>query len=715
MRRSLLTLHRWIALIATPLFLLITLTGVILAFRPILADLGSSASVYSVPTEQVAALVERLPGNAIRDIQTLDENSVRVSGVGDYALDSGALIGDGSDPLQSFFGTVQNLHKSLLLRADWLTQTLTYLMLGVILAGVFLGLPRIRNTLIGWHQMLAWGLLPLLILIPFTAVLMTLHIGAPELPIKPGGGRVDMQQALARVSEYPGGEHLVAIRGFKGGSMLVTLAEGRLVVTADAITPLSDEPYWPKELHEGTWAGAWSGSLNAIGGLVLVGLTLTGALSWIRRTRGNQLQLREREATTLVAFASQTGRALALAQDTRQLLQQAGEKVDLMPLGNLGAADLAAYRQILLLVSTTGEGDTPDSLRGWADTLRGEDMSEVRFSLLALGDRGYSHFCGGGHQVRDILLECGALELTEPVEADGDPAEYWQQWLSTLSPVIGLSLVVIPDGGGCEACTATLIERSRLEQGNDGGESYAIRLSVPEHLSFSPGDLLSVKLAEGGERLYSIGSSSQVTPGEIQLTVGLLRYVDDQGQEQLGRGSSEVCLNWQPGSEHAVSIRHHPGFNPPEDESTPVVLVATGCGIAPFLGFIEQRAAAGPNRGPIWLVFGNRYREQDYFYRDYLQRQVEAGVIQQIDTLFSRDGERQRYVTERLVERGEQLLEWLFQGGRLYACGRASTLGYSFDQALRRILSDAGLSPEQVASTLDEWSRNGVVKRDFFG
>lgn len=724
MRHLLISLHRWVALIATPLFLLVTLTGVILAFRPILADLSAPDSVQSAPTGRIVQLVEKLPGNAIRGVQVLDENSIRVTDVGDFSLDSGAQIGDGSDPLQNFFGVVQDLHKSLLLHAGWATEILTYLMLGIIIVGLFLGLPKLRNSLIGWHQMLAWGLLPLVIMIPFTAILMTLHIGAPELPIKSGGGRVEMVQALQMVSQYEGGDRLVALRGFKGGSMLVTLPDQQVLVTAEGMTPLGNEPYWPKELHEGTWAGAWSGALNAVGGLVLAGLTLTGALSWIRRARGERLSIRHHGATTLVAFASQTGQARALAHDTHRLLEQSGEMADLTALGALDAQALRGYRRLLLLVSTTGEGDLPDSLKAWAKQMNGQSLKGVEFALLALGDHRYEHFCAAGCQVRSLLLKADAEELIHTVEADGAPRTYWQEWLRRLNDCLGLTMQIPSSDEMAPLFNAKLIERTRLEGEGAVSESYSIKLAVPDDKEFNPGDLLVYPLQGGsGERLYSIGSCSKLVPGEILLTVGLTHYFDENGVEVFGRGSGEICGSWEIGEERPIGIRPHPGFNPPEDDRTPLILIATGCGIAPFIGFIQRRAALpSSRRAPIWLLFGNRQRSQDFFYSDYLQ-QLEAGVIAELDTLFSRDGDGERYVTDRLINRGEQFMEWIDKGAQVYVCGRASTLGKSIVPAFESILAPYcrmavgdGLSniatPEQ---RIAQWQRDGVLKMDLFG
>lgn len=86
-----------------------------------------------------------------------------------------------------------------------------------------------------------------------------------------------------------------------------------------------------------------------------------------------------------------------------------------------------------------------------------------------------------------------------------------------------------------------------------------------------------------------------------------------------------------------------------------------------------------------------------------------------LDGVFSRDGGAQRYVTERLRERGAEILEWLDAGARIYICGRASTLGRSSEQALLDLLQQGrGLTADGARQELERWSAEGILHRDLF-
>lgn len=144
-----------------------------------------------------------------------------------------------------------------------------------------------------------------------------------------------------------------------------------------------------------------------------------------------------------------------------------------------------------------------------------------------------------------------------------------------------------------------------------------------------------------------------------------------------------------------------------------MVLVATGCGIAPFMGFLEARAATD-RKGPIWLLFGNRHEKGDFLYGEQIKALKEQGVITDLDTVFSRDGGDQRYITERIEHQGDQLLEWINRGAALYICGRASTLGRGIDGVLMRLLQRKGASTAEAETELARWVSEGIMHRDLF-
>lgn len=114
------------------------------------------------------------------------------------------------------------------------------------------------------------------------------------------------------------------------------------------------------------------------------------------------------------------GNALLVAEEAENLLAARGHQVKVFEDATLD--DWLAYRQHVALVvtSTTGQGQLPESIAPLYAALReqGGYQPELRYGLIALGDSSYEHFCGGGRQFDELLQEIGAKRLGERLEID---------------------------------------------------------------------------------------------------------------------------------------------------------------------------------------------------------------------------------------------------------------------------------------------------------
>lgn len=734
---ALIKAHRWIGLTLAPLFLLVALSGAVLAFKPIVEPAPQAASQRSaappVDVTRVTALLERIDatGSAIEGL-TLDAGSGRIdlrardeALGGSYALATGERIETASSERPfDLFETAERLHKELLIGFDFPVQLASYLMLGLVIAGPFLAWPRLRNNLMGWHRAAGWLLLPLVAMLPLTGVLMSLHVGSPELPrMSRPALSLPLAEALRSAAREHDLSHLSMARRFHGGSVLIGLGgptgKKMLAVTDRSVTPLEAGGNLVKQIHEGTWSGSLSGSLNLIGAVALSLLTLTGFVSWARRARQSRPIPSAGDADILIAYASQTGTAARLAQTSLEVLKAAGARVALASLNSLLPQQMLGYRHNLLLVSTTGEGDLPDTAQAFLRSLDDSHLSGGRFSMLALGDRRYRHFCGGAERLRSALLTAGAMEIHPMQRVDGKPDTGWQSWLAGIAEHLKFSVDLAARRSPEASFEVTLLERHRLDAPADDGRShpsYQLLLQTDKSREFQAGDLLQIA-PDGAARArsYSIGSSAEFTSDLIRLTVSLHQWRDAQGTLHTGEVSGLLCRDSQPGDRFTARLCRHPGFHAPQDVGRPLILIASGCGLAPFIGFLEQREYA-VGAGPVWLFFGNRWQAVDYLYRERLEALQAMGVITRLDTVFSRDQETRRYVTHSMREAGNELTRWLLEeDAALYVCGRGSTLGQGVDEALREILeTHTRHDVDTVSSLIAAWGANGKLRRDLF-
>ena len=189
-------------------------------------------------------------------------------------------------------------------------------------------------------------------------------------------------------------------------------------------------------------------------------------------------------------------------------------------------------------------------------------------------------------------------------------------------------------------------------------------------------------------RLYSIASSPKAHPGEVHLTVAVLRY-HSHGRDREGVCSTYTADRVDEGDTMPVFLHYDKNFKLPEDGATPIIMVGPGTGIAPFRAFVEERAATGAT-GKSWLFFGDQHSATDYLYGDEWERYVGDGKLSRIDLAFSRDQEHKVYVQHRMLEHAAEMYSWLSDGAVFYVCGDASRMAKDVHEALITIAEKEG-------------------------
>jgi sulfite reductase (NADPH) flavoprotein alpha-component len=394
------------------------------------------------------------------------------------------------------------------------------------------------------------------------------------------------------------------------------------------------------------------------------------------------------ESSLLVAYAGQTGFSDQLAQQTAQSLRAAGAATHLLPLGQVDTRHLAATRRALFVVSTTGEGDAPDSAAGFVrQAMTGAaDLSGLSYGLLALGDSDYDRYCAFGRALDRWLRESGATPWFDPVEVDdGDDGalRHWQHHLGKLS---GNS--TMPDWHTPGYESWRLSARRLLNPGGLGGPCFHIELQPPEGVApaWEAGDIVEIgprDKASPGARLphrdYSIASVP--TDGGIHLLVRQVRH----GDGRLGIGSGWLTEGVPMGGAVDLRIRRNPNFHPPAD-GRPLILIGNGTGLAGLRCLLKARIAAGHRRN--WLVFGERSAACDHFYRDEMLAWQASCFVERLDLAFSRDPPARIHVQHRLRDAADELRRWVDDGASVYVCGSLDGMAPGVDAVLREALGN---------------------------
>ncbi|WP_454727478.1 MULTISPECIES: sulfite reductase subunit alpha [Cupriavidus] len=480
-------------------------------------------------------------------------------------------------------------------------------------------------------------------------------------------------------------------------------------------------------------------------GVVLAYLGLSAAVIARHRHRAARAALlaQPREDATLVVYASQSGFAGQVAQHTAQALQGAGVPAQCLSFDQLAAGRLAHCPRVLFVVSTTGEGDAPDSAAGFARRLTAAagagGLRELRYGILALGDRSYANFCAFGHALSAWLQRQHAQALFDMVEVDnGDPGalRHWQNHLSALgggveiadwdkpryagwplaerrllnpgspgAPAFHLALTPPADAPAWQAgdiaeigprLAPAEVARVLARLGLDGAapvrcdgadttlaQALATRIVLPEpHLAALAGvapQRLVDTLPPLPHREYSIASLP--VDGRLELLVRQTRHDDGR----LGLASGWLTEHAAVGAAIALRIRANRGFHPPEDDRA-LILIGNGTGLAGLRAHLKARAAAGRHRN--WLLFGERTAQHDAFHREELAAWQAGGVLPRLDLVYSRDGGALRYVQDAVRAQAGALREWVDDGAAIYVCGSLKGMAAGVGDALAEVLGE---------------------------
>jgi sulfite reductase (NADPH) flavoprotein alpha-component len=214
-------------------------------------------------------------------------------------------------------------------------------------------------------------------------------------------------------------------------------------------------------------------------------------------------------------------------------------------------------------------------------------------------------------------------------------------------------------------------------------------------------------------RLYSIASSPMLYPEEVHLTVAMVHYVTNE-RSRIG-----VCTTYMaermPLHEAVVPVfvaRSH--FGLPEDDSTDLIMVGPGTGIAPFRAFFQERVARGA-RGRMWIFFGDQHAKTDYLYGEEFEQYLIDGSLTRIDLAWSRDQDYKIYVQDKMKESGAELWRWLDAGAYFYVCGDAQYMAPDVDRALCQIAEEhGGLSEQEAIEYIKGMKKTKRYQRDVY-
>jgi sulfite reductase (NADPH) flavoprotein alpha-component len=315
-------------------------------------------------------------------------------------------------------------------------------------------------------------------------------------------------------------------------------------------------------------------------------------------------------------------------------------------------------------------------------------------------------------------------QFLDALELDGDAAVTVESESMRLADALATKLEITAPSLGVLRAWSEHSDSDVLRSLLDGEPDSQARLSeylethqIIDVLRQNPANVDAQSFVDSLRKLsprsYSIASSQAENPDEVHLTVAPVRY-ESFGSEHWGAASTQLADRLAEGDAVSVYVEPNPRFRLPADDSTSIIMIGPGTGIAPFRAFVEERAARAAT-GKNWLFFGDRNFSSDFLYQLEWQRNLKQGKLERLDVAFSRDQEEKIYVQDRILQNGADVHAWIESGAHIYVCGDAKRMAGDVDAALVDVLvNHGGVTELQAQSRLKELRRAGRYQRDVY-
>ncbi|MCI1186810.1 assimilatory sulfite reductase (NADPH) flavoprotein subunit [Hymenobacter sp. DH14] len=231
-----------------------------------------------------------------------------------------------------------------------------------------------------------------------------------------------------------------------------------------------------------------------------------------------------------ILYGSHTGNGKKVAQQAAEAARQRGLTAEVRDMNDYPTRQLAQEQNMLVIVSTHGEGEPPisaEELHQFLHGPRAPKLPNLRFAVLALGDTSYLHFCQTGKDFDQRLADLGGTRLLNRVDADVDYQVAADQWIeAALGKIAGATATVVASAGTVAAVDtvavsaasstnpiiqpsthsaihqftrenpwpARVLESIQLNGRGSDKETYHLELDLAgSGLRFAPGDALAVR------------------------------------------------------------------------------------------------------------------------------------------------------------------------------------------------------------------------------
>lgn len=244
----------------------------------------------------------------------------------------------------------------------------------------------------------------------------------------------------------------------------------------------------------------------------------------------------ETHSKLTILFGTDTGRSQVLAAKLAEKARQLSIDAHVTSMYDYNPRTLKNEKNLAVIVSTHGEGEPPamaEDFHKFITSKRAPRMESVTYSVLALGDKTYKHYCQTGVDIDSAFTGLGAQCTIPLVKCDVDYEEDAEAWMNLLLQSVAQTEVAVVKGIDVvkkEAAEyskknpfmATVLEKVKITGRDSDKEVYHLELSLEgSGLTYEPGDAAGIFTQNPVVLVEQIIQKSGFEPAEpVKLRTG---------------------------------------------------------------------------------------------------------------------------------------------------------------------------------------------------
>jgi cytochrome P450/NADPH-cytochrome P450 reductase len=220
-------------------------------------------------------------------------------------------------------------------------------------------------------------------------------------------------------------------------------------------------------------------------------------------------------------------------------------------------------------------------------------------------------------------------------------------------------------------------------------------------------------------RQYSIASSPRCDAARCALTVAVVDGPARSGRGRFHGTASSFLARLKKGDSVPVAVKTpNVPFRPPPSNETPMVMICAGAGLAPFRGFLQERAARrgkGEPAGEALLFFGCDHPDVDFLYKSEIDAWQSEGLVQVFPAFFEKPDGDVKFVQHRVWNERARVRSAFERGAIVFVCGDGLRMAPAVRGTLAKIHQESSsCTDDEAARWIEEMERVGRYVPDVF-